>query len=126
MIDGGMATVLASGIGGLALVAAGVVSWLTGRSTRRAERQRDTLAERDRLIDQLQEDRKADRERIDTLGNRIEALEKARAEDRRRIETLERERASDRELLDTARDHIRALEDLVPVPPGAPPRPAGL
>ena len=124
MIDGGMATVLAAGIGGLALLASGVIAWLTGRSSRKAEAQRDTLAERDRLIDQLQEDRRADREQIDALSRRIEALEAARAEDRERILSLEEQRAEDRVLLDSARAHIAHLESLVPPPPPA--RPAGL
>ena len=109
-MDGGTATVLASAIGGVALLASGVIAWLTGRSSRQAEKQRDTLAERDRLIDQLQEDR-------DALGRRIEALE-------RRIEALEEQRAEDRVLLDSARAHIAHLESLVPPPPPA--RPAGL
>ena len=124
MIDGGVATVLAASIGGVALLASGVIAWLTGRSSRQAERQRDTLAERDRLIDQLQEDRKADREQIEALVRRIEALETGRADDRARIESLEEQRAEDRVLLDSARSHIAHLESLVPPPPPA--RPAGL
>ena len=123
-MDGGTATVLASAIGGVALLASGVIAWLTGRSSRKAERQRDTLAERDRLIDQLQEDRQSDRELIEALGRRIEALESSRAEDRARIESLEEQRAEDRVLLDSARAHIAHLESLVPPPPPA--RPAGL
>lgn len=122
--------VLTAIIGGAALILAPIgsalVSWLTGRQSRRAERARDTIADRDTLIDQLQEDVAALRKERTEDRARIDALEQARAEDRRRIETLEQERRQDRAMLDVAREHIAALEDLVPVPPGAPPRPAGL
>ena len=87
-----------------------VVTWATTAGSRRAERHRDALAERDGLIERLE--------------RRLNSVEEALARAESRITVLEQERDEDRTLLDSARAHIARLEGMIPPPP--PPRPTGL